>query len=214
MHFINLRRGRRFGRWEILSRAETPAGKKGAWWNCRCSCGTERPVASAHLRSGRSQSCGCLHLERISKSPEDRITGPMYSLWQSIKTRCYNEKHPTYRNYGGRGVSVCERWRTFEHFRDDMGPKPFEGASIDRIDNSGDYSPENCRWTDRFGQAQNTRRNTMLVWEGVEIPLSEVCRRANVDYYWVYVRCRRKPTAALIEQAKRVAGPFKERRKA
>ncbi len=110
-----------------------------------------------------------------SRSKENSL----YSTWQMMRQRCENPANSSYANYGGRGITVCERWQDFDRFVDDMHPKP-EGMSLDRIDNDMGYSPENCRWATQMQQANNTRR--CHEWDGERISLREICRRMNVEY--------------------------------
>ena len=150
--------GQQFGAWAVVSRA--PAAKGRADWICRCLCGTVKPVQAHKLRIGTSQSCGC----QIGKRARpDGFRRPIaknyreYTTWCSMRERCENPARPSYRYYGGRGITVCEAWASFNQFLSDMGPRP-EGTSLDRVDPDGPYSPGNCRWADQATQNANRRR--------------------------------------------------------
>lgn len=133
---------------------------------CRCVCGTENMVNVYNLASGKTNSCGCAakpiraRKHGLSKTPE-------YQIWKAIKARCYGVNHKNYPKYGGRGIRVCDRWRdSFDSFYADMGPRPSNRHSIDRIDTNGDYSPDNCRWATQVEQTRNTRRNALVTYNG------------------------------------------------
>lgn len=147
-------------------------------------------MSAANLRSGASQSCGCLHRERASaaKTTHGLSGTPEYEIWQAMLKRCAPGS-PRYESYGDRGITVCERWRdSFENFLADMGPRP-KGKrngraifSIDRIDNERGYEPGNCRWTTATPQARNARSNVEITHGGVTLCLSAWAERLGVSY--------------------------------
>ena len=159
--------GRTFGRWVVLTfvrKANPEVHNSTTIWACRCACGTEREVARDSLIKGRSLSCGCYKDERATKHGLSRI-GEMYNTWDNMVQRCTKPHHPRYKDYGGRGITVCADWLGVDgiaNFIRDMGPRP-EGMTLDRRDNDQGYSKDNCRWADRFTQANNTRRNKKAV---------------------------------------------------
>lgn len=134
---------------------------------CVCDCGNYKYVDLSSLRCGKIISCGCMRSKRASERASDRnkthgaVGTPEYSTWAGIKARCLNTNHHGYKNYGGRGIAICERWMDFANFLADMGPRQ-NGTSIDRINPNGGYSPENCRWASSFVQTRN-RRNSVLI---------------------------------------------------
>lgn len=173
-------------------------------WKCKCACGATRIIEAGSLRSGNSQSCGCLKKETTGE--RGRTHGmtetPIYRVWQAMMNRCRNRNQPAWRNYGGRGISVCERWHSFDNFLEDMGPRP-SGRSIDRIDNSKGYFKENCRWATRAQQARNTRRNRFITFENRTATLKEWADEIGIDQSSLQERLEKWPLCrALTQQPK------------
>jgi hypothetical protein len=159
--------GQKFGRLLVLRRGPTTSSKGAASWICRCECGTERNVLGESLRSGNTQSCGCLQKEavrRISFRHGYAVRNKRsraYKAWYHMLDRCSRQANPRYHRYGGRGITVCKRWKKFENFLADMGEPP-AGLSLDRINNDGPYAPDNCRWVTPKEQANNRGKPTHL----------------------------------------------------
>lgn len=161
--------GQRFRRLLVIE--ELPPKKPGHLvYLCECICGTKCSVTAADLRRGDTKSCGCLrrelgHTNQFKHGEAGKNTAlrtPEYRAWQEMKRRCTDPCRPYYKHYGGRGITVCERWLTYNNFLADMGRKPHSKTSLDRINNEGNYEPSNCRWTDGTTQRLNQRRMVKL----------------------------------------------------
>lgn len=168
-------RGTRYTRLVVVDLARihrSPTGATIAYWKCRCDCGTEIDVAYSALACGHTKSCKCLHKvaagQRVFKHGMSSKTNvhPIYRVWAAMLSRCENPNHADYHNYGGRGITVCERWHSFESFRDDMLPTWQPKLSLDRRENSGNYCPDNCRWITPREQCNNTRYNRTITING------------------------------------------------
>lgn len=145
--------GQRFGR--LVAQRPERHGR----YRCRCDCGGELIVSRGALATGATKSCGCLRRELAAarRTTHGQTYSPTWWSWAGMHARCRNSKR---KNYGGRGITVCERWRSFQNFFDDMGERP-PGMTLDRKDNDKGYEPSNCRWATPLEQAANQRRRTL-----------------------------------------------------
>lgn len=168
-HSLNLV-DRRFNRLRVLEFSHrNERGEK--YWRCVCDCGTEKLVRASVLTSGKAQSCGCLHRERVTA--HGMTNTKTFKTWLSMIGRCTNPKSPDFHRYGGRGVQVCDRWtESFENFLSDMGERP-EGKTLDRIDVNGNYEPKNCRWATLSEQNRNKTSTPKLTFNGKTKSLAE-----------------------------------------
>lgn len=156
--------GKKFGRLTVVGliiHNERP------YWNCLCDCGAYKPNRTKILMTGKVVSCGCLRAELVgNRSRKHGLTSTRaHKAWCGMMDRCYNIHGKYYENYGGRGITVCERWGKFENFFADMGQPP-DGLSLDRIDNNLGYEPKNCRWSTAKEQSRNRRYNRVISFNG------------------------------------------------
>lgn len=186
--------GQRFGMLVVVCRAEnTQSGR--ATWRCRCDCGKEVVVRGGNLRSGGTKSCGCYKVACLnrSKTTHHGSNTRLYRIWSNMKDRCYRPANDRYRDYGGRGIGVCEAWRaSFEAFRDWAVSSGYrDNLTIDRKDNDLGYSPENCRWTNRAAQNNNTRRNRYVTYGDETHTVSEWARMRGLTETALRLRLNR-----------------------
>lgn len=180
--------GQKFGRLLILE--FTPGKKYGnrGKWQCKCDCGKLTMVETAHLRNGHTKSCGCYYQDFVVKHKQS--TTALYNIWSGIKGRCLNPNNTAYSNYGGRGITLCERWVDFNMFASDMGARP-KGMSVDRIDNDKGYSPENCRWASPKEQANNSRQNRLIEFKCERKTLTEWALIRKISKETLFYRLKR-----------------------
>lgn len=169
--------GHRYGRLSVVSRSEVDKFK----WICLCDCGKQIIVYRGHLRDGHTQSCGCLRSENMTThgmSDTDE-----FRIWKGIIKRCTNPKDVNYEHYGGRGISICDRWKnSFENFYADMGPRPSPKHSVDRLENNGDYEPSNCRWATDEEQANNKNNNVTYEYDGQRYTVAQLARLCEISH--------------------------------
>ena len=184
--------GHCYGRWTVLG--FTRKNRTGmSYWRCRCECGTTKDVLAAQLRSGGSQSCGCLQRLGII-APKSTRHGmsrhPTYRVWAEMLSRCRNPKNAGYVWYGGRGIKVCDRWADFALFWQDMGPAWRRGLSLERRLNNEGYGPKNCYWATDHQQTRNTRRNRYIETEWGRMIIADAAQKAGIDSRIIYGRMR------------------------
>jgi len=193
--FIDLT-GQTFGKLTVIERV--PNVKRGVTrWQCSCSCGKETITTSAALRSGNCRSCGCLHVEAAREQGLKAIrhggTGSrLYRVWSNMKTRCYNKSNKNFERWGKRGIALCDEWReSFESFREWAIESGYsDNLSIDRIDNSKGYCPENCRWATPREQANNTRKTRFISYKGKTLSLHGWSRELKIPVCTLFYRLK------------------------
>ena len=186
--------GQKFNRLTAISEVAKRGNLR--MWKCLCDCGNTAIVAGVELRRGHTKSCGCLNQENRQKAGlANRTHGmsrsPEYMSWHNMMKRCLNPKHPRFPDYGGRGITVCERWRTFPNFLKDMGMKPTTRHQIERRDNDGQYCKANCCWALPKEQAQNTRVNRRLTHDGITLTITQWAERIGIRHTTLSLRLDR-----------------------
>lgn len=184
-----------FNRLIVIGRDLTKP-KTYVYWNCKCSCGNTKSVRADSLRGGFIQSCGCFGKEMRAEANTKHgmtqigIKDSSYTAWSNMKSRCLNEKHPEYPNYGGRNITICDSWKTdYLIFNYEMGPKP-NNTSLDRVDNNKGYYKENCRWASLSVQNNNKRNNNYITFNGKTLTLTDWAREINIQPAALYTRIK------------------------
>lgn len=176
--------GKKFGRLTVIKMVERNKFNQ-IQYLCKCECGNEKIILGSVLRSGHTQSCGCLHKEIIGKASKKhgKTNTRIYQTWCNIKARCYNSANTYYYNYGGRGIIMCDEWKNnFENFYEwGINNGYSDNLTIDRIDVNGNYEPNNCRWTTREIQNKNTRRTRKITINNETHCLSEWCNIYKIN---------------------------------
>lgn len=184
--------GSKFGRLTVTAVAGRMKGN--LHWQCRCECGNETNVSTCNLRGGKVVSCGCFHSEQTTKrnTTHDSTKTPEFKAWCQMRARCSNPNNPAYKDYGGRGIRVCERWeRSFTSFLEDMGPRPSPRHSIDRSCNDKGYEPGNCRWATHAEQSRNKRNNRWVNLNGRTVCIADWAAAHGVRPALIYQRLGR-----------------------
>lgn len=180
--------GKTFGVLTVVALSENYKPGK-VKWDCICQCGNITPVRSNNLMSGNTISCGCKATQNALKHGMEGSS--TYNIWHAMRSRCSNKNVPHYHRYGGRGITVCDRWmNSFEHFLADMGERP-QGMSIERVNNNKGYSPGNCKWATSKEQGRNQRTNRMLTYQGETKTLVEWSEILNIDRALISNRLRK-----------------------
>ena len=189
--------GMKFGRLTVIDRESPKSKKTKGLWVCKCECGNVIKVNTSALKSGNTTSCGCKRKETLRqlRTKHGESDTRLYKVWLDMKRRCYNAKDVDYKNYGGRGITVCDEWKdsfvsfsqwAYENGYDKDAPKG--QCTIDRIDVNGCYEPENCRWVNIHIQSNNKRNNRILTYNGESHTLSEWCEIVNIPYNCLQLR--------------------------
>lgn len=215
--------GKKVERLTVISIFRKPAGPKTKHLhaNCICDCGNKSSPNIAAIVNGRTKSCGCFardwnhqkHLARGQNVGKGKYAEyPEVRIWRGMLKRCNNKKDRSYSRYGGRGIRVCERWHDFFKFIEDMGRRPSQDLSLDRIDNNGNYEPNNCRWATATQQSQNRRGTVKLTVNGVEKTVKEWSRELGIKYTGIMARRRRGDDKAAAYIAAALAELVKEKK--
>lgn len=193
--------GQKFGKLSVIERVSNNYARAASWF-CRCDCGGSVVATGNSLRSGNRVSCGC---KRFPKTHGMSKT-PIYYVWATMRRRCENPNNSSYHDYGGRGIKVCLRWHSFDNFYADMGDRPSDYHEIDRIDNNGAYSPDNCRWAKKDIQAANKRNNRFITACGETLHITEWARRLGCQHSAIIARLK-----SGMSEADAVTKPIPER---
>jgi hypothetical protein len=202
-----------FNRLTVIEKSiSSPQGTR---WLCKCECGNTTIVLGKKLINQHTQSCGCFKKEWASinkithglTKKGDKTNRALHGIWCQMRNRCEDPTNPAYKDYGGRGITVCERWQTFIHFFNDMGKRPSIKHSIERQDNNAGYYPDNCYWATMWEQAANRRNNTSITFEGKTQHLSAWAREKGLatntlsmrikEYNWPIEKALNTPSKKL-----------------
>ena len=188
--------GKRFGRLVVLSPFDTP--KRGSYWLCECDCGKTKAVSGKSLRTGHTKSCGCLHdeLSSLRITAQNKRHGEsktrLYGIWVDMKKRCENKKHWAYSRYGGREICVCHEWQNYDIFASWAKGNGYDDTlTLDRKNNDGMYSPDNCRWVNRLVQARNKSNNRVYTYQGRTLTVAEWSEVTGINRSTLYGRLSR-----------------------
>lgn len=183
--------GEKFGKLTVLSLNERVGNKRQLYWNCICECGKLCVRNGENLKSGYVKSCGCIKKGNIKHGLCKKH--PLYRVWCAMKERCVNINNHKYKNYGGRGIKVCDEWKNnfmdFYNWAMNNGYK--HGLTIDRINNNGNYEPNNCRWITMYEQSINKTNTVFVNYKSKQYALIELCKIKNINYLCVKQRIKK-----------------------
>lgn len=196
--------GQTFGRLKVLSKHPERSNNGSVQWLVKCECGTSEPflIIGATMKSGNTTSCGCLRREKTAeKFRKHGLHGkPEYWIWVDMRRRCYTKTFKQYKDYGGRGIRLSDEWNeSFENFYKDMGPRPSEEHSIDRINNDGNYEKGNCRWTTKDVQANNMSTNKVYELDGEKYTVSQLSTKFKMHPATMRTRLLWLPIEAAVD---------------
>lgn len=191
--------GKRFGRLVVINRAPdnvSASGYRTAMWNCVCDCGNNATVRGKSLTGGATMSCGCLRSDRsrLSVTKHGGYGTRLYAIWISMRQRCLNKNNSAYKNYGGRGITICDEWNDFSSFKKWAEDSGYDDSAnrgtctLDRIDVNGNYTPDNCRWTTMREQSNNRRNSIELYFMGKTMTISDWAKELGVKYCTLWKR--------------------------
>lgn len=175
--------GQKFGKLTVIGRVDNKG--KNHYWDCLCECGNIKSITAGHFKFGKTSSCGCIKSEktRLLKLTHDKRNHPLYSVWLGMRARCHNPKNIKFHDYGGRGIAVCRQWDNFQNFYDDMFPTWQPKLTLDRINNNGNYEPDNCKWSTQKEQARNRRSTHLIEFKGKTQCLTDWAVEYNIPRF-------------------------------
>ena len=193
---ILLTKGMRFGKLTVLEfshRKKRSNGYYRNYWLCKCDCGNEKIIEESHIKSGHTKSCGCLNIEKFKNFNHGKSNTRLYKIYNDIKKRCLNKNCKNYKDYGGRGITMCDEWlndfMNFYNWSMENGYK--ENLTIDRIDVNGNYEPSNCRWVTMKIQQNNKTNNHLITYNNKIQNIMLWCMELNLDYYTILQRIKK-----------------------
>jgi len=186
--------GKKLGRLTVICENPIRSSSKDIRYDCKCICGGTTTASGYSLRKGYTQSCGCFCKEQMSKSKKlhGQTGSKAHKSWTEMRDRCNNHRSPIYKYYGGRGITICERWKEFKNFLEDMGERS-EGFTIERINNNKGYFPHNCKWATRKEQSRNSRHNRVIKYQGKIQCITLWAEEIGIDYKVLWARLQKHP---------------------
>ena len=197
--------GQKYGRLTVIKEIEphiSPSGAKSSRFLCRCECGNETTALSSNLRRGLKKSCGCLEKENHIKPTHGKTHTRLFSIWVGMRRRCYDIRRNNYKNYGAKGIRVCDEWlgeNGFQNFYDWAMANGYDDTlTIDRVSSSANYEPSNCRWVDMKTQQNNRWNNHRVSVKGEELTISQVADKYHLNYNVLVNRINRGKDAEQV----------------